>query len=316
MNRKEYEKRILELREKLYQWYITYDKYAKYMLRFVLAFMVFLLVSRAFPYHKSLANVWVTLLLSCFGACLPEGLFVIMVTMVTSLQIYYLYPLLAAAELLGVLFVYLMLLRYSPKTILAAVLLPVAIQLKLWVLPVVVIGIFFSPMAVLSVGGGTLIYYILYAVKQCEPMFRDEVAVDVMTVVQKYADYLVKNEEMYVVLFVLCAMALGTNLIRTRKMAYAFEISILFATVGNLILLLVGKLLFTCGFSTVQVVVGSLLSGILAYGVHFLHMVLDYGSVEEVQFEDEEYYYYVRAVPKLRMTMGNKKIKRINKSKK
>lgn len=316
MNRKEYEKRILELREKLYQWYVTYDKYAKYMLRFVLAFMVFLLVSRAFPYHKSLSNIWVTLLLACFGACLPEGLLVIMVTMVTSLQIYYLYPLLAAAVLLGVLFVYLMLLRYSPKTILAAVLIPVAIQLKLWVLPVAVIGIFFSPMAVLSVGGGTLVYYILYAVKECETMFRSEAAVDVMTVVQKYADFLVKNEEMYVVLFALCAMALGTNLIRTRKMAYAFEISILFATVGNLILLLVGKLLFACGFSTVQVVVGSLLSGILAYVVHFLHMVLDYGSVEEVQFEDEEYYYYVRAVPKLRMTMGNKKIKRINKIKK
>ena len=316
MNRKEYEKRILELREKLYQWYVTYEKYSKYLLRFFLAFVVLLLVSRAFPYHESLASVWVTLVLACFGACLPEGLFVIMVTMVTSLQIYYLYPLLAAAVLLGILFVYLMLLRYSPKTILAAVLIPVAIQLKLWVLPVAVTGIFFSPMAVLSVGGGSLVYYILYAVKQCEPMFRDEAAVDFMTGVQKYADHLVKNEEMYVVLFALCAMALGTNLIRTRKMAYAFEISILFATVGNLILLLVGKLMFACGFSTIQVVAGSLLSGILAYGVHFLHMVLDYGSVEEVQFEDEEYYYYVRAVPKLRVTMANKKVKRINKSKK
>lgn len=316
MNRKEYEKRILELREKLYQWYINYDKYAKYLLRLFIAFVVLLLVNQTFPYHKSLSSIGVTLLLSCFGACLPEGLFVIMATMVTSLQIYYLYPLLAVAELLGVGFVYLMLLRYSPKTILAAVLIPVAIQLKLWVLPVAVIGIFFSPMAILSVGGGTLVYYILYAVKQCEPMFRDEAAVDVMTVVQKYADYFVKNEEMYVVLFALCAMALGTNLIRTRKMAYAFEISILFATVGNLILLLVGKLMFACGFSTIQVVAGSLLSGILAYGVHFLHMVLDYGSVEEVQFEDEEYYYYVRAVPKLRVTMANKKVKRINKSKK
>ena len=48
--------------------------------------------------------------------------------------------------------------------------------------------------------------------------------------------------------------------------------------------------MFACGFSTIQVVAGSLLSGILAYGVHFLHMVLDYGSVEEVQFEDEDYY--------------------------
>lgn len=316
MNRKEYEKRILELRERLYQWYVTYDKYAEYLLRFLLAFVVFLVVSQDFPYHKTLASVGVILLLSCLGALLPEGLFVILVTMVTVLQIYYLYPLLSAAVLLGVLFVYLMLLRYSPKTILAAVLVPVAIQMKLWVLPIALTGIFFSPMAVLSLGGGTVVYYILYAVKQCEPLFQEQAAVDVMAIVQKYADYLVKNEEMYVVLFVLCVLALGTNLIRTRKLAYAFEISILFATVGNLIFLLVGKLTFACGYSTVQVVLGSLLSGVLAYIVHFLHMVLDYGAVEEVQFEDEEYYYYVRAVPKLRMTRGDKKIKRINRSKK
>ena len=57
--------------------------------------------------------------------------------------------------------------------------------------------------------------------------------------------------------------------------------------------------------------IGSLLSGVFAYIIQFFHMVLDYGAIEEVQFEDEDYFYYVRAVPKLKMTVGERTVKHI-----
>ena len=40
---------------------------------------------------------------------------------------------------------------------------------------------------------------------------------------------------------------------------------------------------------------------------------LDYSRVENVSFEDDEYYYYVTAVPKIRLTEEEKHIKRITK---
>ena len=40
--------------------------------------------------------------------------------------------------------------------------------------------------------------------------------------------------------------------------------------------------------------------------VFFVHN-LDYRRIENHQFEDDEYYYYVKAVPKMGMTGANKK---------
>ena len=37
---------------------------------------------------------------------------------------------------------------------------------------------------------------------------------------------------------------------------------------------------------------------IIAFVIQFLFMDLDYDRTERVQFEDDDYYYYVKAVPK------------------
>ena len=37
---------------------------------------------------------------------------------------------------------------------------------------------------------------------------------------------------------------------------------------------------------------------LLAFVIQFLFMDLDYDRTERVQFEDDDYYYYVKAVPK------------------
>ena len=43
---------------------------------------------------------------------------------------------------------------------------------------------------------------------------------------------------------------------------------------------------------------------------------MDYTRTEMVQFEDDEYYYYVKAVPKNVLAAPQKKVKRINKQQK
>ena len=45
-------------------------------------------------------------------------------------------------------------------------------------------------------------------------------------------------------------------------------------------------------------VVGTLVSLAVAFLLEFLFFNLDYSRTERVQFEDDEYYYYVKAVPK------------------
>ena len=44
----------------------------------------------------------------------------------------------------------------------------------------------------------------------------------------------------------------------------------------------------------------------------FFRCIIDYTGVEYVEFEDDDYYYYVKAVPKASVTIPEKTVKRIN----
>ena len=56
----------------------------------------------------------------------------------------------------------------------------------------------------------------------------------------------------------------------------------------------------------------SLIHILLALVLHFFLFSVDYSRTERVQFEDDEYYYYVKAVPKMSVTTRKKQIKKIN----
>ena len=45
--------------------------------------------------------------------------------------------------------------------------------------------------------------------------------------------------------------------------------------------------------------------------IEFLFFNLDYSRTERLQFEDDDYYYYVKAVPKVAVTAPEKNVKQI-----
>ena len=53
-------------------------------------------------------------------------------------------------------------------------------------------------------------------------------------------------------------------------------------------------------------------SALIAVVYHFFVFAVDYTRTEYVQFEDDDYYYYVKAVPKSFITRAEKSIKNIS----
>ena len=50
---------------------------------------------------------------------------------------------------------------------------------------------------------------------------------------------------------------------------------------------------------------------LIAYIVQFFRLTLDYHGTRKLQFEDDEYYYYVTAVPKIKVAAVDKTVTRI-----
>ena len=80
-------------------------------------------------------------------------------------------------------------------------------------------------------------------------------------------------------------------------------------------ILLVGDLMFDTKVSLFGVIVGNIVAFLLAVVLQFFVFNVDYSRTEKVQFEDDEYYYYVKAVPKVVVSRAEKKVKQINSQK-
>ena len=57
---------------------------------------------------------------------------------------------------------------------------------------------------------------------------------------------------------------------------------------------------------------GSIVAFAIAVIVQFFKCVVDYTRIENVQFEDENYYYYVKAIPKIDVPARDISVKKIN----
>ena len=94
-------------------------------------------------------------------------------------------------------------------------------------------------------------------------------------------------------------------------MDYAWQIAIAAGAIADVIIMLIGDYVLGVSVSLVTLVIGVVVSALIAFLVQFFVFSLDYTRTERVQFEDDEYYYYVKAVPKKTIAVKDKSVKRI-----
>jgi ABC-type branched-subunit amino acid transport system permease subunit len=93
---------------------------------------------------------------------------------------------------------------------------------------------------------------------------------------------------------------------------YAFEISILAGGLTGILGFLISYLILNQSKQILSMILGTIVSIALVYIIHFFKLTLDYSGVEYAQFEDDVYYYYVKAVPKVTVTVPQVNVKHIN----
>ena len=116
-------------------------------------------------------------------------------------------------------------------------------------------------------------------------------------------------------LFTIAIYALALTVVyvvRKLEFDYSFEIAALIGVVVSIFGHVLLNSRHELPLGVAATVLYHILSGILVIVIYFFMRVLDYTAVEHVQFEDDDYYYYVKAVPKLSVTELNKNVKHIN----
>ncbi|MDD4509929.1 MAG: hypothetical protein PHY23_03320 [Oscillospiraceae bacterium] len=302
---------FLELKEKLKSFYESYSAYLNPVLKFGLALAVFININMMLGFLPQLNSVFVVLILALLCAILP-------VTAVTFfgcfLIVGHCYAIgieVAAFALVLILLLMILYLRFSRRDALALVLTPLAFQLHIPCAMPVAYGLTGNVGSGVAVSCGTVLYYFMHLVSDKAVQLQDGEIKEIGQRLQTILDGLVRNQEMWMTIIAFVAVALAVFCIRRASVDYAWTIAIFTGGVLYLLLMIVGGFFMDMTSSIVWLLVGTVVSVMLMLVLKFFVFHVDYSRAEYLQYEDDEYYYYVKAVPKIRISKPERSVKTI-----
>lgn len=303
---------LLELRENLKKIYSRNEAFILPVIKFLLGVIVLSIINGKMGYMTKLDNMAIVLIVSLLCSFLPTGFMAFFAMMFAVLHMYALSIETAAVGLVVFLLLYLLFLRFTAKEALVVVLTPVLCMLKLpYVMPVAM-GLIGTPASCVSVGCGVVVYYLLQTVITNAPTINSMGAEEATAKLRMLIDGMLGNKAMLVMIAAFAITVIVVYLIRRMSVDHSWTIAMVAGVMIEVMILLVGDLMYDTNLSIVSALLGAVVTLIACKIIEFFRFCLDYSRTEKVQFEDDEYYYYVKAVPKMTVAAPTNTVKKIN----
>jgi hypothetical protein len=184
-------------------------------------------------------------------------------------------------------------------------LMPVAYALNLHYLVPILAGLLFGPGAVVPVIFGLLFSRYVLLVEGNLPALAGAgggesiVGEQLITNFRSLVDGTVHDKLLISLAVAFVITVIAVCFIRRLAIVNAWHVAITAGCIIELVILLLCDMRLGTGIDLAYVFVGIVFSFVLAQIVRFFIFNLDYLRIENVQFEDEDYYYYVKAIPKV-----------------
>lgn len=303
---------LLELRDKLKEIYAKNDMFIKPLIRFLTAFLALAVINGELGYMSRIDNIAIVLIVALMCSFLPTGCIILFSALFTLLHMYAVSLEVALFGLVVYLLMFLLFFRFSPRDSLVVVLTPLLCFLKIpYVMPITM-GLIGGPASAVSVGCGVVVYYLLLGIKNSVPAIGAMNAADATAKLRLIVDALLDNKAMVVMVIAFAITVIVVYMVRRMSIDYSWTIAMVAGVILDMVILLVGDLVYETNISVPGTILGSIVALAIAKVIEFFRFCVDHSRTERVQFEDDEYYYYVKAVPKMTVSAPTKTVKKIN----
>lgn len=289
-----------------------YEIYLKPVGKLILALVTLMTINGKLGFMEKIDNISVVLIAALMCSFMPMNFIVVMAALFVLLH---LYALSMECALVGlVLFVVLFLLyfRFSPKDTLAVVLTPICAAIGIPYVVPLSMGLIGTPASAVSVVCGVIVSGFLRHVTDSATVLSSMETEEMTAKLRFIIDGLINNKEMLLMIVAFSVTVVLVYVLKRMSVDYAWTIAIVAGALVDMMILLVGDLIFDTNSSISMLIIGSVLSVLVAKVVEFFAFSVDYSRTEKVQFEDDEYYYYVKAVPKINVAVPSRTVKKIN----
>lgn len=307
---------ILVAKQYIKNFYGKYEVYLLPLFKFMLTLICLLMINSKLGYMDKINDVTIVLILALMCSFMPKN-FIIVISAVFILLHFYALSLecaiIAAALFLLMFLVYF---RFSPKDTLVILLTPICFWLNIPYIVPIVMGLIGTPASAVSVTCGVTTYYLIAYVRSIATTLAGMGVEEISVKLRYIIDGMLDNKPMVVTVAAFAVTVILVYIIRRLSLDFSWKIAIVAGAVANVMILLIGDLMLDTQVSIGGVIVGTIVSALLAFVIEFFKFNVDYSRTEKVQFEDDEYYYYVKAVPKVTLATPERTVKKINSPKK
>lgn len=289
--------KLLIYRERFLKFVAARGKYIQAGVRFLGGFTLFYVMGRLFGYTQFFTEPFFLVIMGAISIFLPASALSLIFYVVIFLQLVHVSLEIALFFVLAVILYFLVYQRVFPRTRLYLMMAPVFFYFQLPACLPILVGMFVGIAGIPAILMGTFIYYLANMVSQAVDQLETGVAHG--KVYSLIAERAIDNKELILYFAIFCLVVVLVTAIRKRGAAHGWNVSILAGGAAYVILLFVGGYFANNEVSILSQIAMVVLSIVIALIVQFLYNVIDYTREETFEFEDEEYYYYVRAIPKV-----------------
>ena len=305
---------ILEFRARVCELYQKLQLLIDPIFKFLLSLLVIRTLNTVIGYDARLASGVVTMGLALVCAFVPSSILALICMLLTVAHVFYVNMILAVFVALILLVLYCFFLRFTPKYGYVIVAVPVLFLFRVPYLVPLLLGLVATPVTILPLACGIFFYYMISVIQNAAALQISPDGLDtenIMLLVNNVVDNLLSNKEMIFTIAIYAAVLTLVYVVRKLEFDYSFEIAVLVGVVASVFghVLMNSRYELPLGMSAT--ILYHILAGILVIIIYFFIRVLDYTAVEHVQFEDDDYYYYVRAVPKIKVGLPQLNVRRM-----
>lgn len=291
---------LSELRAKMIRFYNGADVYILPILKFILAFLLFFGINRSYGYLEILNNIFIVVVLAAVCALLPLNGTVTIGMVLIVLHCFGLGTEIGLLAFCFYLLLFILIIRFVPKDSLAILLTPFAFQLSVPAAIPVALGMLGRASSALTGACALISYFFLDGLTEIAAV-KEEGELSSLEILQKAMDSIVNNDKLILLVIVFIAVILVVYLVRKMVTSYSWLASIIAGTAVYILLMLCGGLFLEIELDLTAQLIGSAISAVICLIIAFFKFNADYKGSRYIQFEDDDYYYYVKAIPKVKV---------------
>ena len=304
--------KLLDIRTKIIELYRKGNFVIKSIVRAVLYFSVYYAILKKVGFNQYFNAYHIIVILAIVSAFLPAIVSSFLAVLYGVVHIYAVSPEIALLIVITTLVLYCFFVRFTTEYADLEAFSMSATYFSVPFFAPILAGIFGTPMMIIPVCTGIFAYYVMDGVQLNLSVIQNTSTADNSYLIFKnVVDSVVKNENMYVAMAISALVILVMCLIKNIKMDYSFEISLIAGTFIMMFVYIICMLRWDMGFGIVYIITMSLISGALAMFCYYMFRPLYYAASENIQFEDDEYFYYVKAVPKINISSSKTNVTRV-----